>query len=119
MKMIQTDHVLEFDQIKQKWLELALTDRAKQEIQNTVPCLSESIGRKATRDKRSQRAIGKKRESAACFPRRDQRLHPNGGKGRLFIDLTAGRSGKSARCGHAAEALSEPLQAMGTVAGIL
>ena len=42
MKMIQTDHVLEFDQIKQKWLELALTDRAKQEIQNTVPCLSES-----------------------------------------------------------------------------
>ena len=67
------------------------------------------IGRKATRDKRSQRAIGKKRESAACFPRRDQRLHPNGGKGRLFIDLTAGRSGKSARCGYAAEALSEPL----------
>ncbi len=42
MKMIQTDHVLEFDQIKQKWLELALTDWAKQEIQNTVPCLSES-----------------------------------------------------------------------------
>lgn len=42
MKMIQTDHVLEFDQIKQKWLELALTDQAKQEIQNTVPCLSES-----------------------------------------------------------------------------
>ncbi len=42
MKMIQTDHVLEFDQIKQKWLELALTDWAKQEIQNTIPCLSES-----------------------------------------------------------------------------
>ena len=40
--MIQTDKRLEFDKIKKKWAELALTEWAKEKIMNTVPCMSEN-----------------------------------------------------------------------------
>ena len=40
--MIQTEKVLEFDKIKKKWGELALTEWAKEKIMNTVPCMSEN-----------------------------------------------------------------------------
>lgn len=36
------EQILEFDKIKEIWLALALTDGAKEEIRNTMPCLSES-----------------------------------------------------------------------------
>lgn len=45
LKMIKTDqteHVLEFDKIKELWMEQALTEGAKKEIWNTVPYMSES-----------------------------------------------------------------------------
>lgn len=40
--MVQTDKVLEFDKIKEKWIELALTEWAKEKIKDTVPCMSEN-----------------------------------------------------------------------------
>ncbi len=40
--MIDIEKVLELDQIKEIWEELALTARAKKKIRETVPCLSES-----------------------------------------------------------------------------
>lgn len=39
--MNQTEKILEFDKIKENWKVLALTDWAKQEIEETIPCLSE------------------------------------------------------------------------------
>ena len=35
------ERVLEFDRIKEQWMELAVTETAKQRIRETVPCLSE------------------------------------------------------------------------------
>jgi dsDNA-specific endonuclease/ATPase MutS2 len=40
--MIQTDKVLEFDKIKKMWSELALTDWAKEKIEETGLCMSEN-----------------------------------------------------------------------------
>lgn len=40
--MVQTDKVLEFDKIKEKWMELALTEWAKEKIKDTVPSMSEN-----------------------------------------------------------------------------
>ncbi len=40
--MINTEKVLEFDKIKEKWMEYALTQGAKVEIQRTTICLSEN-----------------------------------------------------------------------------
>ena len=40
--MVQTDKVLEFDKIKEKWIELALTEWAKEKIKGTVPSMSEN-----------------------------------------------------------------------------
>ncbi|MGN1148405.1 MAG: DNA mismatch repair protein MutS [Lachnospiraceae bacterium] len=39
--MIHAEEILEFDKIKEKWMELALTEWAKEEIKHTVPCMSE------------------------------------------------------------------------------
>ena len=40
--MINVEKVLEFDKIKEKWMEYALTQGAKEEIQRTTICLSEN-----------------------------------------------------------------------------
>ncbi|MBQ8592544.1 MAG: DNA mismatch repair protein MutS [Lachnospiraceae bacterium] len=40
--MNHTERILEFDKIKELWLEFAMTDAAKEKIRNTVPCLDES-----------------------------------------------------------------------------
>ena len=40
--MVQTDKILEFDKIKEMWMELALTEGAKEKIRDTVPCMSEN-----------------------------------------------------------------------------
>lgn len=40
-KMVCAEEILEFDKIKEKWMELALTEWAKEEIRHTVPCMSE------------------------------------------------------------------------------
>ena len=40
--MVQTDKVLEFDKIKEKWIELALTEWAKEKIKDTVPSMSKN-----------------------------------------------------------------------------
>ena len=40
--MVQTDKVLEFDKIKEKWIELAITEWAKEKIKDTVPSMSEN-----------------------------------------------------------------------------
>lgn len=40
--MNQTETILEFDKIKKLWEDLALTKRAKQEIQDTQPCMNEA-----------------------------------------------------------------------------
>ena len=39
--MNRTEKILEFDKIKENWKALALTDWAKKEIEETIPCLSE------------------------------------------------------------------------------
>ena len=39
--MNQTEKILEFDRIKENWKELALTEWARKEIEETLPCLSE------------------------------------------------------------------------------
>lgn len=41
-EMISAETVLEFDKIKEMWMELALTDWAREEIRNTVPYRSET-----------------------------------------------------------------------------
>ena len=40
--MVQTDKILEFDKVKEKWMELALTEWAKEKIKDTVPSMSEN-----------------------------------------------------------------------------
>ncbi len=40
--MIDTEKALEFDKVKEIWRDLALTEWAKQEIQNSIPYLSET-----------------------------------------------------------------------------
>ena len=40
--MVQADKVLEFDKMKEKWIELALTEWAKEKIKDTVPIMSEN-----------------------------------------------------------------------------
>ena len=40
-KMNKAEQILEFDKIKEKWAELALTKAAKEKIKNTEICLSE------------------------------------------------------------------------------
>ena len=40
--MVQTDKVLEFDKVKEKWIELALTEWAEEKIKDTVPIMSEN-----------------------------------------------------------------------------
>ena len=40
--MVQTDKILEFDKVKEKWMELALTEWAKEKIKDTVPGMSEN-----------------------------------------------------------------------------
>lgn len=40
--MIQTDKILKFDKIKEKWSELAFTAWAKERIKDTIPYLSEN-----------------------------------------------------------------------------
>ena len=40
--MVQTDKILEFDKVKEKWMELALTKWAKEKIKDTVPSMSEN-----------------------------------------------------------------------------
>ncbi len=39
---MNTEQILEFDKVKEIWMELALTEQAKEEIRKTLPCLSES-----------------------------------------------------------------------------
>ena len=40
--MNHTEHILEFDKIKEKWMEFALTEHARQLIADTTICMSES-----------------------------------------------------------------------------
>ena len=40
--MVQTDKILEFDKVKEKWMELALTEWAKEKIKDTIPIMSEN-----------------------------------------------------------------------------
>lgn len=40
--MVQAEKVLEFDKMKEKWIELALTEWAKEKIKDTVPSMSEN-----------------------------------------------------------------------------
>ena len=41
--MNQEEKILEFDEIKEKWMEFAVTEKARQEIRESVPILSESM----------------------------------------------------------------------------
>lgn len=41
--MNQEEKILEFDQIKEKWMEFAVTEKARQEIRESMPILSESM----------------------------------------------------------------------------
>ena len=36
------EHILEFDKVKEKWMEFSYTEWAKEEIRNTVPIMEES-----------------------------------------------------------------------------
>lgn len=36
------EELIEFDKIKEMWAEMALTEKAKERIRNTVPCMSEN-----------------------------------------------------------------------------
>ncbi len=40
--MRKTEEILEFDKIKEKWAQLALTEQARQRIMEQEPCLSET-----------------------------------------------------------------------------
>ncbi len=42
--MIKTEHILEFDKIKETWKTFALTESARTEIEKTEPMMSESRG---------------------------------------------------------------------------
>lgn len=49
-KEMNTEHIIEFDKVKERWMELAVTNHAKESIQNTTYYLSESELRKHLRD---------------------------------------------------------------------
>ena len=55
--MNQTEKILEFDRIKENWKELALTEWARKEIEETLPCLSELELRARLRDTTEARII--------------------------------------------------------------
>lgn len=55
--MIQTDRILEFDKIKEKWSELALTAWAKERIRDTIPYLAESELRAKLRETSEARVL--------------------------------------------------------------
>lgn len=55
--MIQTDKILEFDKIKEKWSELAFTEFAKERIKDTVPYLSENELRARLRETSEARTL--------------------------------------------------------------
>ncbi len=55
--MIQTDKILEFDKIKEKWSELALTAWAKERIRDTIPYLAESELRAKLRETSEARVL--------------------------------------------------------------
>lgn len=55
--MIQTDKILEFDKIKEKWSELAFTECAKERIRDTVPYLSENELRARLRETSEARTL--------------------------------------------------------------
>ena len=55
--MIQTDKILEFDKIKEKWSELALTAWAKERIRDTIPYLSENELRARLRETSEARVL--------------------------------------------------------------
>lgn len=42
IKMNSIEHILEFDKIKEKWMEFAYTEWAKEEIKKTIPIMDES-----------------------------------------------------------------------------
>lgn len=42
IKMNAIEHILEFDKVKEKWMEFAYTEWAKEKIKNTVPIMEES-----------------------------------------------------------------------------
>ena len=66
--MIQTDKILEFDKIKEKWSELAFTEYAKERIRDAVPYLSENELRARLRETSEARIlIEKKWKSAVGF----------------------------------------------------
>ena len=48
--MVQTDKVLEFDKMKEKWIELALTEWAKEKIKDTVPSMSENASKRLLKE---------------------------------------------------------------------
>ena len=55
--MIQTDKILEFDKIKEKWSELAFTEYAKERIRDAVPYLSENELRARLRETSEARIL--------------------------------------------------------------
>jgi len=54
---MNTEQILEFDRIKEKWIDLALTEGAKEEIRNTRPCMSESELRTKQRETSEARTM--------------------------------------------------------------
>lgn len=42
IKMNSIEHILEFDKVKEKWMEFAYTEWAKEEIKKTIPIMDES-----------------------------------------------------------------------------
>lgn len=42
IKMNAIEHILEFDKVKEKWMEFAYTEWAKEKIKNTIPIMEES-----------------------------------------------------------------------------
>lgn len=57
---MNTEQILEFDKIKELWMTLALTDGAKEEIENTKPCMSESELLKRQRETSEARTMMEK-----------------------------------------------------------
>ena len=55
--MNQEEKILEFDQIKEKWMEFAVTEKARQEIRESVPILSESKLRSRLRETTEARQL--------------------------------------------------------------
>lgn len=57
MNQKQTEHILEFDKVKEQWKELALTTWAKEEIDNTQPIMAEIELRAKMRDTTEARIL--------------------------------------------------------------